>query len=126
MLKSLIVIASLTAAPALADGDFCAHVGTLSEYSMNARLSGIPFSVTFNQLKADITNFEEQLLALHELLQIPQDQRWGAEQIAFKLATDIYETPRPDNDANPRIVALEYRSKIEIACYRDLGNAAVR
>jgi len=124
LMKKLILTLSLLAGPALAENDICADFGRLAEYSMNARLSGVPFSSVFVRLKEEIQVFEEDLRSVQNRLQTPQDVRYDVEQIAFKLATEVYETPRPNGNEDLRIFALDYRSKVEIECYTEISNVS--
>ena len=122
-MKKLILTLSLLAGPALAENDICADFGRLAEYSMNARLSGVPFSSVFGRLKEEIQVFEEDLRSVQNRLQIPQALR-GVERAAFQIATEAYETPRPSGNVNLRIFALDYRSKFEIDCYTARSDAS--
>ena len=120
MKKTLILTLSLLAAPALAENNICADFGRLAEYSMTARLSGVPFSSVFDRLKEEMQDLEEEIQDIQNRLQTPQNQRVGTEEIALKLAIETYEVPRSSSDEDRRIVALDYRSKVEIECYREL------
>ena len=119
-MKNLALTLSLLAGPVLAENDICADLGGLGEYSMYARLSGVPFSNVLGRLNEELQDLEEELQDFYNLLELPQEQRRSVEEIAFFIATDVYETPRSSSDEDPRIVALDYRSKNEIKCYRDL------
>ena len=126
MMKKLILSLSLSllAGPALAKNDICADFGRLAEYSMKKRLSGAPFSSVFGRLKEEIQVFEEEIRSAQNMTQTPQDQRLDVEQIAFKLATEVYETPRPNGNEDLQIFALDYRSKVEIECYTEISNVS--
>lgn len=46
------------------------------------------------------------------------------EKIALKMATEVYDFPRSSGNEKQRIIALDYRSKVEIECYTELSEAA--
>lgn len=122
-MKNLVLTLSLLAGPALAENDICAEFGRLAEYSMNARLSGAPFSSVFGRLKDEVQDLEEDIRNLLNRLQVPQDQRGDLAELALLMARRTYEEPRSSGDEDQRTVAIDFRNKVEMECYTEISDA---